>query len=217
MGCPARCAVWPPLLSNVRSHMGYSLYITLREDWSDPSGPEIPLPEWVALFESDPSLRWESDLGEHFAVFADSGDADTSWLAWDSGNLESKHPTKAMISKMHSVAELPSARLMGEEGGGYDRHGNEEPVPQSPAHPATRSIWQRVQAFFTRPLAEDPGLPLGSRVRDTWGRTATVTGVDLRAENGLGCIVIRYDDGKVSSFTAVAHGLEKLGVSASGI
>ncbi|WP_395789107.1 hypothetical protein [Aquimonas sp.] len=197
--------------------MGYSLYITRREDWSDPSGPEIALREWFSLVESDLDLRWEPVLGEHFAVFADSSEADTSWLTWESGNLESKHPTKAMISKMHSVAELLSARLVGEEGEGYDRHGNEAPVPLSPAQPAARIIWRRVQAFFSRPQAEDPGLPIGSRVRDPWGRTATVSGVDLRAENGLGCIVIRYDDGRVSRFTAVAHGLEKLGVSASGI
>jgi hypothetical protein len=197
--------------------MGYSLYITRREDWSDPEGPAIALSDWISLVESDPELRWEPDLGQHFAVWGKSSGSDPPWLAWENGNLESKHPEKAMIRKMHEIAGALSARLMGEEGEGYDSNGEE--ISRSPSHvqSVSLSLLQRVRAFFSSSAAADPELPVGCRVRDALGRSGTIASIDLRAAIGLGSIVVRYDDGRTASFAALAHGLNRIDQSAGGI
>jgi hypothetical protein len=197
--------------------MGYSVYITRREAWSDFDGPGIALSEWLSLVDSDPELRWEPDLGEHLAVWVGSSSSDLPWLAWENGNLESKHPEKAMLRKMYEISETLSAQLMGEEGEGYDRNGEEIASSASTGGSARPGLWQRVRAFFTSSAAPDPGFPVGCRVRDALGRSGRVEAVDLRSSNGLGSILVRYDDGRSASFAAVAHGLERVDHSAGGI
>lgn len=191
--------------------MGYSIHITRKASASDPDGPQISLQEWVSWVERDPSLQWEPELGEHFAVFADPSEADPSWLVWDRGSLESKHPSRAMIAKMHAMADSLAARLIGEEGEGYDRFGDEVPRSASIAPPEPVGILRRLRSIFGPRPAEDPGFAVGARVRDPLGRAAAVVRVDLATEGGLGCIVVRYDDGREARFAAEAHGLENLG------
>lgn len=187
--------------------MGYSVYITRRDYAHDSDGPAILLSEWEVLIGSDSELRWEPELGEHFAVWREGPAASESWIAWDNGNLESKHPDAAMIRKMSTFAGLLGARLVGEEGESYDSEGSELSRPGHEAAKPVLGLWGRIRVLFRRPVAPDPGIPVGSRVRDALGRVGTVTSVDLRAEHGLGAITVRYDDGRTGSFAAMAHGL----------
>lgn len=196
--------------------MGYSLYITRREDWSDSDGPSIELREWIALVDADPTLRWSEELGDHFAIYSDCDGAKPSWLNWERGNLESKHPHRGMIRKMHLVATALSARLIGEEGESYDSFGEEVPRTISMPLPRRDSLWQRVRSALFPPKAADPHLLKGCRVRDAFGRLGTVTAIDLYATFGIGEITVRYDDGSIAHFAAEAHGLKKLDTSASG-
>ena len=75
-------------------------------------------------------------------------------------------------------------------------------------------------AGFARPpedvLHAEPGkgagvdvpFDVGQRVRTPWGRPATIVKIDRTADEGLGTIEIKYDDGRIAMTSCVAHGLE---------
>lgn len=58
----------------------------------------------------------------------------------------------------------------------------------------------------TVPVADLP-FGVGARVRTSWGRPATIVSIDLQADDGMGLIEIRYDDGRIAEMSCVAHGL----------
>jgi hypothetical protein len=187
--------------------MGYSLYITRREHWHDESGPEIALPEWQQLVASDATLRWEPNLGEHFATWLGSTSSEPPWLAWLNGNLESKHPELHFIRKMASLASQLNAKVVGEEGELYGPDGLALPAP--PARSKHAGFWANLKMlFFSGQAAPNPPFGVGARVRGIRGRLGTVTKINLKSQGGMGEIRVRYDDGKTASYSAVAHILE---------
>lgn len=195
--------------------MGYSLYVTRRRSWHDPSGPQIHSDEWRRLVEHDPELTPCPELGEHFAVWSGASRLDMPWIAWTDGNLESKNPDEALIGKLVDVAGALGARLVGEEGETYLAAGQVLP-PRPP------SLRERVAAYLANlraalaPAAPAPKPPfgVGSRVRDAWGNSATVAAIDLRADGGMGRISVRHDDGRRAHYAAVAHPFEPEGPAA---
>jgi len=187
--------------------MGYSLYITRRGHWHDVSGPEIVLPEWQQLVASDATLTWEPNLGDHFATWSGSTSSEPSWLAWENGNLESKHPEADFIRKMVSLASQLNAHVVGEEGELYGPDGLAFPV--SPAPSRRTGFWASLKTlFFSGQAAPNPPFEVGARVRGIRGRLGTVTKINLKSQGGMGEIRVRYDDGKSASYSAVAHILE---------
>jgi hypothetical protein len=187
--------------------MGYSLYITRREHWHDDSGPEITLPEWQQVVESDATLSWEPDLGNHFATWSDASSPEPPWLAWNNGNLESKYPPVEFIQKMVSLASRLDARVVGEEGELYGSDGAATPVLPGPSK--RTGFWSNLKMlFFSGQTAPSPPFAVGARVRGIRGRLGTVTKINLKSQGGMGEIRVRYDDGQSASYSAVAHILE---------
>src|SRR5688572_10537635 len=135
-----------PLNSIVRPHMGYSLYITRREHWHDDSGPEIALAEWQQVVESDASLSWEPELGDHVATWSGIASPEPPWLAWDNGILESKYPDADFIRKMVSLAVLLNARVVGDDGELYGPDGVALPAPIEKSE--RTGFWSSLKALF---------------------------------------------------------------------
>jgi hypothetical protein len=189
--------------------MGYDLYITRGASWCDEAREPITLGQWEACVASDPELRFQGEMGVGFAVWSGPSRLDGPWIAYSEGNLYSKKPDAQLIEKMTAVAALLGARVVGEEGESYLAGGEVRRT-------APPSLWRRFKGRLSGVLSRgaepvDPAtLPfrVGDRVRDFLGRVAVVERIDTRAEHGLGVIDLRYENGTVSSFSVVAHGLE---------
>lgn len=194
--------------------MGYNLYITRKREWFEEDGPAIALSEWQALVNSDTELSWDLANGEGFANWMPVGTEPTGWIAWDGGNLESKNPNTPLIRKMAALAQALGARVVGEEGEAYSLDGQATPV----AARLQAGLLHRLRAWWSRWFgpapaavgADDLPFQVGARVRDPWGKLATVMSIDFNAEYGMGVIAVRYDDGRASTVTAIAHGLEAI-------
>jgi hypothetical protein len=197
--------------------MGYSVYITRRQNWYDAAGSTISLEEWQALIDADPEFLWSPELGGNFAVWGVGGRDNQQWICWDAGNLESKHPDDAMVQKLCSLASSLGATVQGEGGEIYRSGATSQVHMPVPFAERARAIWLNLLARFRPPSAESPGFEVGARVRDYRGRVGTVTRLDLRAESGLGVILVQYDDGCLEASSAIAHSLEPLGREAGGI
>ena len=192
--------------------MGYNLYITRRKDPADDSpGAMISIEEWQTCVTNDLELRMDDTLGEHTAVWSGPSEHEVPWLQWNNGSIETKYPDDALIAKMASIAASLNAHVEGEDGEIYDGKGSVNP-------PERRGLIDRVKNFFTRISAPPPdledlaeiGFKVGDRVHDVFGdqNLATVTKIDLAADHGMGRITVRYDDGRIGNFAAIAHGLE---------
>lgn len=186
-----------------------SCYVFVARKWRpDGGGGGIDLAEWRSFVEGDPQLVWAPSIGEN-AVTWRVGEREPEWIDWQAGRLEANRPSSALIEKLLPVAETFQAQLSGEGGEVYGPGG----VVSQPTHvPSVAdrllAFWLRLKAIFVRPTAPDPGFGVGTRVRGLRGRLGTVETIDLRAERGLGCIKVRYDDGGVESSAALAHCLE---------
>ncbi len=123
--------------------MGYGLYITRKDDWSDIEGPRIELIEWAEYLTIDPSLKidWERSAEVDPRVASKAKEpTHTKWLEWPSripdeeeawlwleqGNLVAMDPDQAFRRKLFLIADGLGARLMGEEGELYDSNGDPE-------------------------------------------------------------------------------------------
>ena len=91
--------------------LGYNLHITRRKQWSDEGDASISLNEWRSYVESDPELRVDDSLGEHFVVWSGPSTHDVPWLAWANGNIETKNPDQPLIRKMVSIASALGANV----------------------------------------------------------------------------------------------------------
>lgn len=191
--------------------MGYDLHITRRKDWSDENDRSISLDEWRSYVESDPELRMDDSLGDHFAVWSGPSAHELPWLTWANGNIDSKNPDQPLIRKMVAVAAALGASVQGDDGERYDQSAAPEPRPSPGLLERAKAFWSEVTARPLSPL--DPSeLPfkVGDRVRDVFGNEATVTAIDLRAEQGVGVITVKYEDGRIVQSTAVAHGFDRV-------
>lgn len=197
--------------------MGYSLYITRREHWYEEGGPEIALPEWQRIVESDESLAWEPALGDHVAVWTTTTLDDPPWLGWDQGQIESKYPDTQFIRKLFELASQLDARVVGDDG---EQYGSDGVAVAAPRKVEVRStgFWSNLMAlFWSRESAPSPPFGVGARVRGVRGRLGTVTKINLRSQGGMGEIHVRYDDGQKVVFAAAAHTLEPVQENAGGV
>jgi hypothetical protein len=191
--------------------MGYNLHITRRKHWSDEGDESISLNEWHSYVESDSELRMDDSLGEHFVVWSGPSTLNVPWLAWANGNIETKNPDQPLIRKMVAISSALGANVQGDDGERYDRSGAPEPFPSLGFFERVKHFWSRVTARPLTPL--DPSeLPfkVGDRVRDVFGNEATITVIDVRAEQGAGAITVKYDDGRTAQSMALAHGFERV-------
>jgi hypothetical protein len=169
--------------------MGYDVHITRRKSWADTGGPEIAEKEWLAHVADDPEL---------------------ASLYWNDGNIDAKNPDLPLLRRMVSAAAALGATVQGDDGESYDAAGN-------PVQPPPPGVLARMASWIANLTSPDAApvdastLPfkVGDRVRDAWGHFGNVTEIDVRAERGLGRVTVRYDDGRVLSSTAVAHGWER--------
>ena len=100
--------------------MGYNLYITRKEDWSDETGEEITTNEWLNIINSDSSLTLSKDNGKYFTELKNSDGEIITWLDWDDGCIFTKNPKDSTIKKMISIANNLKATVQGEEGEEYN-------------------------------------------------------------------------------------------------
>jgi hypothetical protein len=198
--------------------LGYDFHITRARRSTDSEAHPITLEEWRACSAADPELemtgvaeaetpsgvlRYESP---GLAIWRAHPDGAQAWFDCRDGEIVVKNPDDAMIAKMIALAGKLGARVQGDDGEVYEQVGH-------PPIPPKASLWEHLQAWAAklRPTPKvvcDP-LPfgVGDRVRDPWAREATVTGIDLRAEHGMGVVRVRFDNGREATFFAVAHGL----------
>jgi hypothetical protein len=169
--------------------MGYDVHITRRKSWADADGPEISEEEWLAHIADDPDL---------------------ASLYWNCGNIDAKNPDRPLVRRMVSAAAALGANVQGDDGEWYDATGN-------PLQPPQPSILARIASWITNQTSRGAEpvnastLPfkVGDRVRDSLGHFGNVTEIDVRANHGLGRVTVRYEDGRVLSSMAIAHGLER--------
>lgn len=180
--------------------MGYDLYIT-RLVRSDPAaGGFIPREQWEEIATADPELIPGDDPGEY--LWEEPGSATVHcWFAWSDGKIHTKSPDSASLTKMRLLAARLNAVVVGADGEIYTGAGTVGgPLPRRSLADAARSLLSFLIPFRSAP---NPGLHPGDRVRDPGSDTGTVERVDRRANRGLGLLVVRYDDGRVSRTTIV--------------
>jgi hypothetical protein len=128
------------------------------------------------------------------------------WLTYGQGEVVVKNPDEPTIAKMIAIAGQLGARVEGDDGETYGEPG-ETPTP------ATASLADRFAVFMDRwrpkPRLEPVSVPFrpGDRVRNAWGHEGVIVAIDLSAEQGLGLIRVKMDDGRELTSTAAAHGL----------
>ena len=192
--------------------MGYNLYITRRSDWSD-DGIQIPFEELTAFVESDPKLTFTTDDPET-AVLTGS---ETDWLTWNRGNIYTKNPNEHLVDEMVRIAASLNARVQGDDGETYE--GSQVVLPPTPPGLVERiRLWwndRRQTTSADIDLVESP-FQVGDRVKDIFGDqcVGTVRRVDVKANRGLGLIVVDYDDGRTGKWLCIGHGLVSLDESA---
>lgn len=192
--------------------MGYDLHVTrgegnpiLESEWLSyvRSDREFELTGVAEMPTPDGTLRYESP---GLACWRGHPGGEPVWFDFRPGEVVVKHPDQATIDKMLAVARALDARVEGDDGEIYE-------APGSPPRPPRMSLAARVRGWLSRlrpvPEAEPVAVPfiVGQRVH-FFGQEGVVVAIDVAANHGLGRIEVRFDDGRVLAFTAVAHGLE---------
>lgn len=122
--------------------MGYDLYITRREIWSDLEGPAITYFDWMDYLNIDPSLQ--RDVQFESKRIKNGGSEDDSpgqviWKEWsvrkdgkeaklwlEDGNIKTGDADPEFRRKMFIIADVLGAKLQGERNELYDSMGNSE-------------------------------------------------------------------------------------------
>lgn len=96
--------------------MGYDLHITRKEHWSDETGSEISLDEWMKYAHTDNDIKPDPDNpgNENWIVASDS----PPWPLWwnRTGELLTTNPEPAAIQKLIAIAAALDARVLGDDG-----------------------------------------------------------------------------------------------------
>lgn len=168
------------------------------------------------MVESDPELELVPEMGPCFARFLGPctyGEGG-GWFDWSDGNVFTKNPDEALLSKMLDLAEAVGGRVSGEENETYTQPSLDRGVekPSTAPEPRVGLIDRLLSRLGMQRPCNDTVLPFdeGDRVLDSWGHTGTVRKIDRRAEHGLGRIVVVYDDGREIAQAIVAHGFRPI-------
>lgn len=123
--------------------MGYDLYITRNEDWSDTDGQDITLDDWTGYLAVDQTLVLDPDHAARADPRVASGAKEPShvrWIEWpdrepgireawvwlERGNLVATDADIRFRQKLFLIADALDARLMGENGDVYNSSGEAE-------------------------------------------------------------------------------------------
>ena len=201
--------------------MGYDLHITRRAQWADDGGPEITLEEWGAYVASDAEVRPDADNGPTDFLWA--AHPREPWpLWWDRGTVSTKNPDDETVRKLVAIADRLGATVQGDDGEVYRADGTSfqpesrpgSATPRSAARPGLVSrfgSWFRNRRNVPELQQGAPAFRVGQRVKNPWGESGTVLGVDRNANGGLGSVRVRLDDGREQHLAYVASGLEIVG------
>lgn len=128
------------------------------------------------------------------------------------GDSESRNPAlNPRLTEAEFHAELDAALSALEASDG--RMGTLTAEAGAPDRPDANAGFARprdeiIQAEPGRGGGVDIPFREGQRVRTSWGRPATIVKIDRTADEGLGTIELKYDDGRTATTSCVAHGLE---------
>jgi len=132
--------------------MGYSYYITRKENWSDLSGPPITNNDWLGYLSIDPGFQLDRNYSESADPDVASGAKDPTharwldgpgetpvWIWLEQGNLVTEDADAAFRSKLFLVADSLSAKFCGQNGEMFDSSGQKL---RKSHKKAKRSLWR---------------------------------------------------------------------------
>ena len=94
--------------------MGYDLYITRKDWWASPEGPEISLEEWVAFARTCADVGPDPhNVGVQNWIMLSHPKKVPLW--WSSGRVHTKNPDDEAIAILVRLAKGLSARVLGED------------------------------------------------------------------------------------------------------
>ncbi len=162
-----KCAIsWSQASSALavrRPTIGYEIHITRKSEWSDESGPEISLDEWLEYVDGDEDMRAdgfaEAETRDGSVLRVDdpgiavwtaySGHGVSGNMAWFShfqDRISVKNPDEEILGKMHLIATTLNAKVQGDEGEEYGADGKAltANVAQSPGQtvPQSKPWWK---------------------------------------------------------------------------
>ncbi|MDX1577151.1 MAG: hypothetical protein R3266_01650 [Gemmatimonadota bacterium] len=112
------------------------------------------------------------------------------------------------LEEILEEAEEPFGPVPENAGAGFQLESDEvEHHAEASFAPAPEKVLESEAS--PRPLPKSVEVPfsVGDRVRTSWGRPATIVSIDADADDGMGQIDLRYDDGRTATTSCVAHGL----------
>ncbi|ROR11606.1 hypothetical protein [Erwinia sp. JUb26] len=131
--------------------MGWEMYITKAETWSESADNPISSVEWLKLVEEDEELSLNPRNGEFNAIWRGESEHIDPWLDWNRGCVYSKQPDVALYCKMLQIAERLNAKVLDED----DR---EYVLPSDLLNPSwaksamlkRMSLWERFVAMLKK-------------------------------------------------------------------
>lgn len=99
--------------------MGYDFHITRADDWAESDRRPITRDEWLAVVAEDPELRLDPKNGPCFAVWSGKKGHPEPWFDWADGQVFTKNPKRAELSKMLELAKRFGAKVQGDDGEVY--------------------------------------------------------------------------------------------------
>ncbi len=135
--------------------VGYDIHITRADTWLEAESAPITLDAWLAYVDQDPEMRLDGRAdsstagGDHVsyesrglavwtAYSKDGEGGNHAWFDHLDGCIVVKNPDAEILSKMVRIADHFDARVQGDDGEDYDRHG--KPL----FDPPKKSWWRRL-------------------------------------------------------------------------
>ncbi len=117
--------------------MGYNLYITRKDNWTDEeTNGLISMNEWKQVVSADPDMRMDNKVDatvngktirmeeEGIAVWTAYSlagkNGNQAWFSFDDGMITVKNPDNEIINKMLSIAKVLNAKVQGDDMEIYD-------------------------------------------------------------------------------------------------
>jgi hypothetical protein len=97
--------------------MGWEVHATRATHWADSSEAPITTEEWLRIVAADPELNIDDQNGPYLAVW--SGPCsypEGSWFDWNNGQIHTKNPDRAILSKLLEIASKLEAVVQGDDG-----------------------------------------------------------------------------------------------------
>jgi hypothetical protein len=97
--------------------MGYDAHITRKKFWAGTEGSPITSQEWLAYIATDSQLRLDPTSKRHsVTILGIQSEYPDPWIEWFDGNIYTKNPDEAILTKMVQIASALGARVQGDDG-----------------------------------------------------------------------------------------------------